>query len=115
MKQARSEFFPTITTTPSVTRSRPSASRSFSGTSLAGAGSPRTSTEYSLPFDASWEIDFWGRVRNTVSANKREAEAALADLENARLTIHAELAANYFQLRALDAEKQLLDAAVPQM
>jgi len=70
-----------------------------------------TVTEYSLPFDASWELDFWGRIRNTVKANSLEAQATLADLENVRLTIQAEVAADYFQLRVLDAQKQLLDAA----
>jgi NodT family efflux transporter outer membrane factor (OMF) lipoprotein len=71
-----------------------------------------TVTEYSLPFDASWELDFWGRIRNTVKANSLEAQATLADLENVQLTIQAEVAADYFQLRVLDVQKQLLDAAV---
>jgi NodT family efflux transporter outer membrane factor (OMF) lipoprotein len=105
VKQARSQWFPTVTTTPSVTRTKQPILRSQAGSSSS------TFTEYALPFDATWELDLWGRIRNTVKANKREAEATLADLENVRLTIHAELAADYFQLRALDAEKQLLDAA----
>jgi len=71
-----------------------------------------TFTEYSLPFDASWEPDFWGRIRNTVKANSLEAQATLADLENVRLTIQAEVAVDYFQLRVLDAQKQLLAATV---
>lgn len=109
VKQARSEFFPLIATSPSVIRSRQPLR---SQTSSSSSRSAVTSTEYSLPFDASWELDFWGRVRNTVKASSREAEAAFADLENARLTVRAELAADYFQLHALDAQKQLLDAAV---
>jgi NodT family efflux transporter outer membrane factor (OMF) lipoprotein len=68
-----------------------------------------TGTEYSLPFDASWEPDFWGRVRNTVKANSLEAQAALSDLGNVRLTIQAEVAVDYFELRILDEQKQLLD------
>ena len=108
VKQARSEFFPTVSASPSVTRSRQPASRNVSSSSQNAV----TFTEYSLPMDASWELDLWGRVRNSVKAGAREAEATLADLENVRLTIHAELAADYFQLRALDAEKQLLEAAV---
>src|SRR5262249_55103347 len=69
-------------------------------------------TEYALPLDASWELDFWGRIRNTVQANSFEAQAAFADLENAQLAIHAEMAVDYFQLRALDGQKRFVDAAV---
>jgi len=115
VKQSRSQLFPTVTTSPSVTRSRQPVLRNrnrSSSSSSARSSSASTITEYSLPFDASWELDFWGRVRNTVSANSREAEATFADLENTRLSMHAEVAADYFQLRALDAQKQLLDAAV---
>ncbi|PYI84327.1 MAG: RND transporter [Verrucomicrobia bacterium] len=108
VKEARSQFFPTVTASPSVRRSRQSSSGNRSSASPAAF----TSTEYSLPLDASWEPDFWGRIRNTVKANSLEAQATLADLENTRLTIRAEVAANYFQVRALDAQKQLLDAAV---
>ena len=57
-------------------------------------------------------MDFWGRIRNTVKANSLEAQATLADLENVRLTVQAEVAVDYFQLRVLDAQKQLLDATV---
>jgi NodT family efflux transporter outer membrane factor (OMF) lipoprotein len=101
VKQSRSQYFPAVTASPSVTESRQSSGSSPSAS---------TSTEYSLPFDASWEPDFWGRIRNTVKANSLEAQAALADLENVQLTIQAEVAVDYFELRVLDAQKQLLDA-----
>ncbi len=104
VKQSRSQFFPTLAANPSVTRSRPSRSR-------VGSSVP-TTTDYSLPLDASWEPDFWGSLRNTYGARKSEAQATLADLENTRLTIQAELAADYFQLRALDAQTALLDSTV---
>ena len=107
VKQTRSQYFPTVTASPSVTRARQSSVQTQSSSSP----TPFTVTEYSLPFDASWELDFWGRIRNTVKANSLEAQATLADLENVRLTIQAEVAADYFQLRVLDAQKQLLDAA----
>jgi NodT family efflux transporter outer membrane factor (OMF) lipoprotein len=100
VKQSRSQFFPTVTANPSVTRSRqPLANGSIS-------------TLYSLPLDASWEPDFWGSIRNTVKASSLEAQATLADLENTRLTVQAELAADYFLLHSLDSQKLLLDAAV---
>jgi NodT family efflux transporter outer membrane factor (OMF) lipoprotein len=73
---------------------------------------PFTFTEYSLPFDASWELDLWGRIRNSVKASSLEAQATLADLENVRLTAHAEVVADYFQLRVLDSQKQLLETSV---
>ncbi len=65
-----------------------------------------------LPFEASWEPDLWGRVRNTVKANTFAAQASVADLENVRLSAQAELAADYYELRAQDALKQLLDSTV---
>ncbi len=107
VKQNRSQYFPTVTMDPSVTRSHQAPLRTASTNSR-----PFTTTEYALPFDASWELDFWGRIRNTVSANKLEAQAALADMQNVRLSIQAELAADYFQLRLLDAQKDLFDSTV---
>ena len=106
VKQARSQYFPTVSANPSVTESRQQLNQSSSSPTSV------TSAEYSLPFDASWELDFWGRIRNTVKANSLEAQATLADLENVRLTVQAEVAVDYFQLRVLDAQKQLLDATV---
>src|ERR1035441_10462600 len=103
VKQARSQYFPTVTASPSVTRSRQPSEVTQSRSSPTAF----TVTEYSLPFDASWELDFWGRIRNTVKANSFEAQGTFADLENVRLTVQAEMAADYFQLRVLDAQRQL--------
>ena len=61
---------------------------------------------------ASWEPDLWGRVRNTVKANFFAAQASVADLENVRLAAQAELAADYYELRAQDELKRVLDATV---
>jgi NodT family efflux transporter outer membrane factor (OMF) lipoprotein len=106
VKQSRSGYFPTVTTSPSIKRSRQS--------SLLAQPNPvsATITEYSLPFDASWELDFWGRVRNTVAASSFEAQATLDDLDNVRLIVQAEVAVDYFQLRVIDAQKRLLDTSV---
>jgi len=65
-----------------------------------------------LSLDMSYEIDLWGRVRRTVAAARHEAQATAADLETARLSLQAELAMDYFELRAADAQKQLLDETV---
>jgi NodT family efflux transporter outer membrane factor (OMF) lipoprotein len=104
--QSRSQFYPTLGTSPSVTRSRQLLTAAPDT-----APRPYTATQFSLPFDASWEVDFWGRVRNSVKASSYEAQATLADLENVRLAMHAEMAVDYFQIRALDAQKELLDSA----
>ena len=107
IKESRSELYPRVTTNPSITNSRQSSTASQSPFTPKGAV-----TDYSLPFDASWEPDFWHRIRNTVKANTFEAQATAGDLENTRLSVQAELAADYFQLRASDAQKQLLDSTV---
>ncbi len=111
VKQNRSQYFPGVTADPSVTRSR-QAARSGSITPGGPGGKAITLTEISLPLDATWEPDFWGRVRNSVRSSVYQAQASLADLENTRLTVHAELASDYFQIRSLDAQKTLLDNAV---
>ncbi len=108
VKQNRSQYFPTVTASPAVTRSQ----LQFVAPSSSSSPTPFRVTEYALPFDASWELDFWGRIRNTVQASSLEAQATLADLENVRLTVQAEVAVDYFQLRVLDAQKQIVDAAV---
>jgi NodT family efflux transporter outer membrane factor (OMF) lipoprotein len=67
---------------------------------------------YSLPVDVSWEPDLFGRVRRSVESNLATAQATAADLEGVRLIIQTEVAQDYFQLRALDAQKQLLEETV---
>jgi len=117
VKEVRAQYFPTVTTSPSITKQRQSATlRQFSGSGT-GTGSSTTPTStaftnYNLPFDASWVPDLWGRVRNTVRSDVYSAQASAADLENVRLTVHAEVASDYFQLRSQDALKQLLDDTV---
>jgi len=110
VRQSRSEFFPTVTAQPGVTRTRQANVNNFVTSTTSGRRG--TTTIYSLPFDASWEADLWGRVRNTVAANSTEATATLADLENTRLSMTAELASDYFQLRGLDAQRELLNSTV---
>jgi len=107
VKESRSQYFPTVTTSPSIIKSKQSAA-----TSQSNFASGSTFTLYSLPFDASWEPDLWGRIRNTVRVSAYEAQATAGDLQNIRLSVEAELAFDYYQLRALDAQKALLDATV---
>src|SRR5215471_2507506 len=166
VREARSQYFPTVTTNPSATVSHfpavagrvtstgqtgtgqtpgtggtggtGSGGSGSGGTGSGGSGSggsgqtgsgsggqstgnnasniasggTGTNTIYAIPFFASWEPDLWGRVRNTVAANAFTAQATAADLENVRLSMHAQLAVNYFQLRGLDAQKRLLEEVV---
>ncbi|MGD1211491.1 MAG: efflux transporter outer membrane subunit [Candidatus Acidiferrales bacterium] len=115
VREARSQYFPTVTTNPSIINERPSPAQFGglqTGTSSTSGLTVKSFTDYSLPFDASWEPDFWGRIRNTVKANIYAAQASAADLENVRLTVQAELAVDYYELRAQDSVKELLDSTV---
>jgi NodT family efflux transporter outer membrane factor (OMF) lipoprotein len=105
--QARSQYFPTVTTSPAVTLQRPSAT--VAGGSSTSAG---TFADYILPFTATWQPDFFGRIQNTVKSATYGAQASAADLENTRLTIQGDVAVDYFQLRGQDALTELLDATV---
>ncbi len=113
VKEARSQLYPTASFAPSITRSRqPVFTTAPPGGSPSASAGGRPITLYTLPFDASWEPDLWGTVRNTVRANTYEAQASAADLQNTRLSIQAEIASDYFQIRALDSQKDLLDSTV---
>jgi NodT family efflux transporter outer membrane factor (OMF) lipoprotein len=98
----RSGLYPTVSTSPSVTTNRLSA-RSPTGSRAGDYG------EYVLPIDVNYEIDAWGRVRRSIAAAREESQASAADLATLRLSLHAELALDYFEMRSLDAEKRLLD------
>jgi NodT family efflux transporter outer membrane factor (OMF) lipoprotein len=65
-----------------------------------------------LPIDLGWELDLWGRLRRGVTSAREQAQASAADLENARLSLHAELAIDYFELRSADAQTKLLDETI---
>jgi NodT family efflux transporter outer membrane factor (OMF) lipoprotein len=69
-------------------------------------------TSRTLAANADWELDLWGRVRRSVESNAVGAQASAADLESARLSAQAQLAQTYFQLRASDTDKRLLDDTV---
>ena len=88
VREARAQYFPTLSTAPSFTRSRTSGNLSTTpvNTSNKGAEPQLQSTIYSLPLEASWEPDLWGKVRNTVRQAHYAAQVSAADLENERLT-----------------------------
>jgi NodT family efflux transporter outer membrane factor (OMF) lipoprotein len=103
----RSRLYPTVSAGPTIT-----AEQFSRNAPNAGAKYGQTQGDFVLPFDLSYEVDAWGRIRLTVQAATASAQASAADLETARLSIHAELAADYFSLRGLDAQKQLLESTV---
>jgi NodT family efflux transporter outer membrane factor (OMF) lipoprotein len=102
----RASEFPTISTGSGIASLRDSANRPYFPLTPTAAG------DFVLPFDFSWEADLWGRIRRTVNASREEAQATADDLATATLSIQAELAFDYFELRAADAQKQLLDDTV---
>ena len=105
--QARAALLPTLGVGLSQTRSQSSRT---TGPVLGSSTARRT--VYSAPFNFSWEADLWGRIRRTVEAGESSAQANAADVENARLSLQAQLAQNYFLLRAIDSQKLLLDTTV---
>jgi NodT family efflux transporter outer membrane factor (OMF) lipoprotein len=104
----RSDLFPTLGISASAAREQESLHRplytSAAGSSLYG--------DFQIPGIASWEPDLWGRVRHLVEASRESAQASAADLETMSLSLHAELANDYFELRGLDRQKELLDSTV---
>jgi NodT family efflux transporter outer membrane factor (OMF) lipoprotein len=104
---ARAALYPTLSAGPSISRNNVSQN----GPSYS-PGKPTTYNDFSLSGQASWEPDFWGRIRRTVEAARAGAQASAADQANIALSLHAELAADYLQLRGLDAQTRLLAATI---
>jgi NodT family efflux transporter outer membrane factor (OMF) lipoprotein len=106
-REARAAYFPTVTADASVTRTRISrnAPRSLPG---------RTATfnDFLLDADVSYEVDLWGRLRNTVAAARASEQASAGDLTVLDLSLRSELATDYFTLRSLDEQQALLDRTV---
>ncbi|HXZ59626.1 MAG TPA: efflux transporter outer membrane subunit [Steroidobacteraceae bacterium] len=104
---ARAGYFPTLTANASATRQRVSVN----GPGFAPGDEPIYNT-FILGADLSYEIDLFGRVRNTVSGARASEQATAGDVATLDLSVHAELATDYFTLRGLDAQQQLLDRTV---
>jgi NodT family efflux transporter outer membrane factor (OMF) lipoprotein len=103
----RAGYLPTVSAGASVSR--------FANSVHAYNNTPSNigpANSFALPLDVSWEADIWGRVRRSVEASLASAQAFAADLETIRLSIQAELAIDYFLLRGIDSERQLLDRTI---
>jgi NodT family efflux transporter outer membrane factor (OMF) lipoprotein len=109
VREARAQYFPTVSIGPSYNRARSSGSLG-SNASVANPG--KESQIYSLPLDVSWTPDLFGRIRNQVHAAQYSAQVSAADLENERLIEQADLAEYYFEIRGQDALIQLYTQTV---
>lgn len=105
VREASADLLPQVGASGSIVRERVSGRRPL-------ASSPATYTDRIVGASADYELDLWGRIRNEVSATRAEAQASQADLGSVRLSLQATLADAYFQLRGLDAERQLLESTV---
>ena len=114
----RAGYYPTLGANLTSTRA---SARNSSGqsTQILGSGNPGTTnnstsnagptTKNTLNLDATWELDLWGRIQRTVEAQRAGVQASAADLASIRLSAQAQLTQNYFSLRSLDTQQQLLD------
>jgi NodT family efflux transporter outer membrane factor (OMF) lipoprotein len=107
LSQARSGLFPTIGAEASVERQRQSDNRP-----LRGAGQPAVYGANTVDVGIAYDLDLWGKVRNEVAAGRAAMQASEADLESVRLSLQANLASAYFNLRGLDAQQQLLNDTI---
>jgi len=103
--EERAEYFPVVTAATSAARTR-------AASDSRGDLSTGTNTAYALRADVSWEADLWGRIRQTVASGTASAQAAAGDVASARLSLGAELAADYFELRSANAELALFDETI---
>lgn len=107
---ASSAYFPVVSTDPSGQRQRLSGNRPLSGSTV--PLTPVTQNDFVVPFSVSYELDLFGRVRRTMEAANASLQGSAADLENVRLVLTAELAADYFNLRELDREAGVVRESV---
>jgi NodT family efflux transporter outer membrane factor (OMF) lipoprotein len=107
MRYVRASYLPTVTGTAGASRGRTSINAPQYSTVK-----PATQNDLLLQSDLSYEIDVFGRVRNSVAAARAGAQASAADLAVVDLSMHSELALDYFTLRSEDAQQSLLDRTV---
>ena len=110
--EARAQLYPTLSAAPSFQRTRSSANltNAASGGTAGGgavASTGKQNTTWTLPLEASWEPDLWGKIRNQIREQQYAAQVSAADLENERLSEQASLAVYLFELRGQDALDQV--------
>ncbi len=107
VQAARANLYPTLSVGANPLREKYSANEP-----LWNKADPTTYNDFTIAGQASWEPDFWGRIRRSVEQARANALADAADEANVALTLHAEMATDYFALRGLDSEIKLLTATV---
>jgi outer membrane protein, multidrug efflux system len=107
---ATADMFPQLSADPSALREYSGANRPLAG--QAPPVSAYTQNVYTVPFALSYEVDLFGRVRHNVEGANASLQSTAADLQNVQLVLTAELAADYFTLRELDAEFQVVEESV---
>jgi NodT family efflux transporter outer membrane factor (OMF) lipoprotein len=125
--EAQAQLFPSLELDPSITRekssaalaggggssaSSPTTTTTTTGTTTIPSGSSLTHNVFTLPLEASYQIDLWGSIRNTVAENRFAAQASAAQLANALLSTQSTLAQDYFQLRVADEQRRILETTV---
>jgi len=115
VREARAQYFPTLGVAPSFNRSRTSSNLGTIPVTTTGTGATvrqLQTTVYSLPLEASWAPDLWGKIRNTVHQAQYAAQISAADLENERLTEQASLAEFCFDVRGEAELQKIFDETV---
>jgi len=108
LRYNRADYYPTATVGASATRQRTSSRRPPATSTFDGI----TYNDFVMPFSVSYQVDVWGRIRKNVESYREQAQASAADLATVNLSMHADLAIDYFQARSLDAQEQLLNSTV---
>jgi NodT family efflux transporter outer membrane factor (OMF) lipoprotein len=110
LRYVRADYYPTVTAGFSASRQQYSNNRPPPRTSLSGV----TFNDFAIPINFSYQVNAWGRVSRNVESYREQAQASAADLAVVNLSMHADLAIDYFAARSLDAEEKLLQDTVAQ-
>ncbi len=109
IREAQANYFPTVTNSYSATYAHAGSGSSGGQSSFSQS---TTAVTYNPVANATWDIDVWGRIRRQVESQAAAAQVSAADLQNAKLSEQAALATAYFDLRAADSLKALLDRTI---
>jgi len=108
ISQARAQYWPTISTAPSVEGTRSSGNQVISSAASTG----KTTSLWEIPLDLSWTPDLWGKIRNEVNEAKYVSQVSAADLQLEKLTEQASLAQYFFEIRGQDKLQQILNETI---